>query len=504
MPNNQVYLYAITEPNTYTIYFDGNWNTAWNMGSMTMTYDKEENLLKNNFTREWYTFKWWSSTKTWIVEYLDQSEVKNLTSENLWEVTLCAQRVGADVPYTVEYFLENTEWWYNSIGTGTEYGPEWPWLIITWQTFTWFTLQTWVAINIISGWTVPYYYTRKIYNLTVIDRDRYQVLIDTWVKYWVNIILLLPENLTWWTWNTFEWWSNIPEDSLMPANDLEISAVRTIGLHSISFDTDGWNDIPPIVGNYWDLITIPPNPTKPGYEFIWWDQEIPTTITKDDINVKAIWKEAWEQQWWWWSWWWRYSGKSQWEWEGEHWSAVGQSVESIDKNKSSIEVLIAYTWANGRWIVDTSRKNSDPDGYVTRWDIAEMLVKFTENVIWKKTPTPIPTYCTWWDDESDWKSSITKMYAEKACALWIMWIRTPEFMPNKILDRAEFGTILSRLLWWNQYDVVDVSETRPYYIRHLAALQREWVVKQINNPFDQKELRKWAWLMLMRIESKIL
>ena len=24
MPNNPIYLYAITEPNTYTIYFDGN------------------------------------------------------------------------------------------------------------------------------------------------------------------------------------------------------------------------------------------------------------------------------------------------------------------------------------------------------------------------------------------------------------------------------------------------------------------------------------------------
>jgi hypothetical protein len=73
-------------------------------------------------------------------------------------------------------------------------------------------------------------------------------------------------------------------------------------------------------------------------------------------------------------------------------------------------------------------------------------------------------------------------------------------MPNKILDRAEFWTILSRLLWWAKYDVVDATETKLYYTRHLAALNNAWIMKQIDNPVDRKELRKWAWLMLMRVK----
>jgi hypothetical protein len=100
--------------------------------------------------------------------------------------------------------------------------------------------------------------------------------------------------------------------------------------------------------------------------------------------------------------------------------------------------------------------------------------------------------------ETEWKSPETKLYAQKACALWVMWIRMRNFMPNKILDRAEFGTILSRLLRWDRYDVVDATKTKLYYTRHLNALSERKIMTQIDNPEEKKELRKWAWLMLMR------
>jgi hypothetical protein len=103
--------------------------------------------------------------------------------------------------------------------------------------------------------------------------------------------------------------------------------------------------------------------------------------------------------------------------------------------------------------------------------------------------------------ETEWKSPETKLYAQKACALWVMWIRMQNFLPNKILDRAEFWTILSRLLWWDKYDVVDATATKLYYTRHLWALNREWIMTQIDNPEDRWELRKWAWLMLMRVKT---
>ena len=87
MPNYPLYLYVITEPNTYRIHFNGNWNTSWSMDSMNMAYDEEKNLLENKFIKDGYDFQWWSTSVTWAVEYLDKSWVKNLTTVNSGEVT---------------------------------------------------------------------------------------------------------------------------------------------------------------------------------------------------------------------------------------------------------------------------------------------------------------------------------------------------------------------------------------------------------------------------------
>ena len=491
MPNNPVYLYAIVEPNKYTISFDGNGSTSWNMGKMNMIYDEKETLLPNSFSRDWYIFNWWSSSKTWTVEYLDKSEVRNLTTVDSGEIILYAQRE-SKVPFIIEYYQENVAWtWYDLVETSTGYSIVGPRVIMTWKTYTWFTLQTWTEVNITSGWVVPYYYTRNSYNLIVRDRDK--TLIDTWVKYWADIPL--PPNPQW-TWNAFSWWSNLPEDGKMPADNLIITSIWNYGIHTITFDTDWWTEIGAITGNYWDPIIPPNNPTRTGFEFVWWSPELPATIPYDDITLKAVWKEITKSGWWsgrWRTWWTPDTS----EWEGEHWT-IEDNIPKLEK--SDLEVLAAYMWAYRKWIIWTGWQDSDPDGYVTRWDMAEMVVKFTENVLWREIPST-PARCRRWDSEFEWKSAEAKIYAEKACALWVMWIRMENFMPSKYLDRAEFWTILSRLLRWDKYDVVNATRTNLYYVRHLDALNKAWIMKQIENPESRKELRKRAWLMMMRVRE---
>jgi len=507
MPKHDIWLYAETEPNTYTVLFDGNW-WMWSMSGMDMTYDVEVNLLANNFTRNWYIFWWWSTNKTWIVEYSDQQLVKNLTAENSGEVILYAQRMESEVPYTIEYYMENVAWtWYDLVETGAEQGVAGPTVVITWKIYTWFTLQTGAEVNITSGWIVPYYYDRNTYNLSVKDRDN--VVVSEQLKYEQSIVLPPDPD---WTWNTFLWWFEWEDQytytSTMPAKDLVIISKWIYGPHSVTFDTDWWTDIPVFTDDYWKPIPRPENPTKTWYEFVRWEPELPDTISWDDIVIKAIWKEVSEDKWWWSGWWWRSGwgssgpGESTGDsWgdstgEGEH----GSAIDPIDGERPTTEVLIAYMWARNKWIIDTSRKDSDPDGYIPRWDMAELVVKFTEKVLGREIPSEIPSKCSWWDVSRERKSLQTKIYAEKACALWVMWIRMQNFMPNKILDRAEFGTILSRLLWWDKYDVVDATKTNLYYTRHLNALNKEWIMKQIENPENRKELRKRAWLMLMRVK----
>ena len=94
-----------------------------------------------------------------------------------------------------------------------------------------------------------------------------------------------------------------------------------------------------------------------------------------------------------------------------------------------------------------------------------------------------------------------KEYAKKACSLWLMWIYVDEFMPNKILDRAEFWTIISRLLWWDTYNIID-TDHRSYYEDHLRLLKKNGILTQINEPEDRWEIRKWVWLVFRRISEK--
>ena len=44
--------------------------------------------------------------------------------------------------------------------------------------------------------------------------------------------------------------------------------------YTITFDTGGGSNIPPITQDYGTTITKPSNPTKEGYTFKGWDKEI--------------------------------------------------------------------------------------------------------------------------------------------------------------------------------------------------------------------------------------
>jgi hypothetical protein len=130
-----------------------------------------------------------------------------------------------------------------------------------------------------------------------------------------------------------------------------------------------------------------------------------------------------------------------------------------------------------------------------------MVVNYAKNILWKEIPLDTPTNCNWEDNAKEWESSEIKFYAEKACALWMMWIKTKKFEPNKIVSRAEFGTILSRILWWDKYDVKNPNKNNPYYTKHLKALQENGFMNDISNPLWRKELRKWIWVMFRRTET---
>jgi hypothetical protein len=89
---------------------------------------------------------------------------------------------------------------------------------------------------------------------------------------------------------------------------------------------------------------------------------------------------------------------------------------------------------------------------------------------------------------------------QEACKLGIMGIHPngnalSDFMPASYVTRAEFGTVLSRMLWGNTYEV---NNEEKYYVNHLKALQKAKIMTQIENPLERIELRQWVRLMLYR------
>ncbi|MCX6824461.1 MAG: leucine-rich repeat domain-containing protein [candidate division SR1 bacterium] len=70
------------------------------------------------------------------------------------------------------------------------------------------------------------------------------------------------------------------------------------------------------------------------------------------------------------------------------------------------------------------------------------------------------------------------------------------FNPEQEVDRAQFGTILSRLLRGTKY-----AGGNPYYSKHLTALKADGIMTKIDNP-KQKEMRGRVMLMMQRIFEK--
>ena len=90
---------------------------------------------------------------------------------------------------------------------------------------------------------------------------------------------------------TFKGWDKeIPET--MPAENITVKAQWEINQYTITFDTNGGSEIPPITQDYGTEITAPDNPTRKGYTFKGWDKEIPETMPAENITITARWKDT--------------------------------------------------------------------------------------------------------------------------------------------------------------------------------------------------------------------
>jgi hypothetical protein len=136
------------------------------------------------------------------------------------------------------------------------------------------------------------------------------------------------------------------------------------------------------------------------------------------------------------------------------------------------EILTAYKWAY-KYNITTQPtvQEADPDGFLIRPHFAKMIVNYMANVLNKKPDTTKD--CSAFAASIQSETEELQTYMTLACQYGVMGIHTDgsalsDFMPNRIISRAEFGTVLSRILWGDTY-----NDSIPYYERHLQALKSE-------------------------------
>ena len=76
----------------------------------------------------------------------------------------------------------------------------------------------------------------------------------------------------------------------MPANDVTLYAKWTINTHTVTYNTNGGNEIASFTAEYGTAIPTVDDPVKTGYRFTGWSETIPATMPDRDVNLAASWE----------------------------------------------------------------------------------------------------------------------------------------------------------------------------------------------------------------------
>lgn len=87
---------------------------------------------------------------------------------------------------------------------------------------------------------------------------------------------------------TFAGWEGLAD--VFPEESKTVKPMWTINQYTITFDSDGGNEVAPVTQNYGTAVAIPATPTKTGHTFLGWEPAVPTTMPAENVTVKAKWQ----------------------------------------------------------------------------------------------------------------------------------------------------------------------------------------------------------------------
>lgn len=151
-------------------------------------------------------------------------------------------------------------------------------------------------------------------------------------------------------------------------------------------------------------------------------------------------------------------------------------------------------------INDIDINQSNLHNQLTRSEMAEIISSYATKFLNMSKDT---TKSCWFKDVCqwmwDWAVSVSQ-YAgiHDACQLNLMWVWTSYFNPNWLVKRADFGTVLSRMLRGDKYN----NMWNNWYDWHLRALNSAWIMNNVNP--EIQELKSRVLLMLYRNAQNML
>jgi len=184
-----------------------------------------------------------------------------------------------------------------------------------------------------------------------------------------------------------------------------------------------------------------------------------------------------------------------WSWELEQ-SSLPRSYDD--------ELVNAYNWAReNRLFGENEFDNELLYKPMTRGELAKMVSNFARRVL--SVSYVFDATCTSdvFVDTKD-RSDEQRDYVEQACSLHLMgrrndtgWI-IEQFRANDVVTRAEFATVISRLLYGEKNNGTAWEDR---YKQHITALYDNGFLKDITAPFVD-EVLGYVMIVMMRIDQK--
>ena len=266
-------------------------------------------------------------------------------------------------------------------------------------------------------------------------------------------------------------------------------------------------------------------------DWYWWDSPDMNYCVKMDQSCKArfwnnsiaIWDECFCKDWYWWdspdmnycvkmdqSCKTRYWDNSMAIWDEcfckdwfERNSEATKCIKIIDSssyNTFSNYENIAYNFAfNNKITTMPTVEKADLYWSLDRIAMAKMISNYAINVLWL---TPNTNLNCSFKDVPNKSNEDYDYWVTKSCQLWLMWQWITKFRPWDKVTRAEFATVLSRLLNRESNNLDVMNSAIPYYTAHLEYLETNWIIDNVVSLWTSNDEIRW-YVMLMLMRSQI-